>query len=233
VRKPKGKYVLSHKQIWTAIDALAARHSISVSALARKSGLDPTTFNKSKRAGIDGRKRWPSTESLAKAMEAVNEPLDSFLELVGFHSEKIKKPLPIIPLLPLSQAGDSSLFDAEGLPNIEEAAGVPSSAQWDGVEFPALGEQNMFALEVDTEAYAPLYREGTHLIVTPKLEDVRNLRRADRVMIIHQTEGVLLGEIRRLSAKNIEIRDLGLHNTEHNLRLEEITRLAQILWASQ
>ena len=41
--------MLTHKQVWSALDALAERHSMSVSALAKIAGLDPTTFNKSKR----------------------------------------------------------------------------------------------------------------------------------------------------------------------------------------
>ena len=42
--------------------------------LPRESGLDPTTFNKSKRITPDGRARWPSTESVAKALAATNSP---------------------------------------------------------------------------------------------------------------------------------------------------------------
>ena len=32
--------MLSHDQVWTAIDALAARHSLSASGLAKRAGLD-------------------------------------------------------------------------------------------------------------------------------------------------------------------------------------------------
>ena len=59
---------MQHSQIWRAIDALAARRGLSPSGLARAAGLDPTTFNKSKREATDGRPRWPSTESLARAL---------------------------------------------------------------------------------------------------------------------------------------------------------------------
>ena len=57
--------MLTHKQIWTAIDALAAKNRLSASGLAKLSGLDPTTFNKSKRGAPSGKLRWPSTESIA------------------------------------------------------------------------------------------------------------------------------------------------------------------------
>ena len=63
---------LTHSQIWTALDRLAARAKLSPSGLAKRSGLDPTTFNKSKRITPDGRARWPSTESIAKALAATS-----------------------------------------------------------------------------------------------------------------------------------------------------------------
>jgi phage repressor protein C with HTH and peptisase S24 domain len=61
--------MLSHAQVWAAIDALAARHSLSASGLARKAGLDSTAFNKSKRLSADGRPRWTSTESQYQLMD--------------------------------------------------------------------------------------------------------------------------------------------------------------------
>ena len=66
--------MLTHSQIWHAIDALADHHGLSPSGLAKLAGLDPTTFNKSKRAA-GGKLRWPSTESVAKALEAVGATL--------------------------------------------------------------------------------------------------------------------------------------------------------------
>ena len=52
---------LSHSRLWAAIDALAARHGLTASGLAKAAGLDPTTFNKSKRITAKGRPRWPNT----------------------------------------------------------------------------------------------------------------------------------------------------------------------------
>ena len=49
--------MLTHPQIWRAIDALAARNGMSPSGLARLAGLDPTTFNKSKRGSANGKLR--------------------------------------------------------------------------------------------------------------------------------------------------------------------------------
>ena len=74
--------MLSHEAVWAAIDALAAKNNLTPSALARKSNLDPTSFNKSKRTTAAGRQRWPSTESLAKALRATNTSIDEFMALV-------------------------------------------------------------------------------------------------------------------------------------------------------
>jgi len=67
-RHPKSPHSLTHAQVWTALDRLAERAGLSASGLARKSGLDPTTFNKSKRITAGGRERWPSTESIASVI---------------------------------------------------------------------------------------------------------------------------------------------------------------------
>ena len=75
--------MLTHPQIWRAIDALAARHGMSPSGLAKLAGLDPTTFNKSKRGAANGKLRWPSTESLAKVLAATGASLDDFVTLVN------------------------------------------------------------------------------------------------------------------------------------------------------
>jgi hypothetical protein len=70
--------MFSHANIWSAIDRLAARHGISPSALAKKAGLDPTTFNKSKRTSAEGKPRWPSTESISKILNVTGESMASF-----------------------------------------------------------------------------------------------------------------------------------------------------------
>ncbi len=76
-RQPKTPRMLTHGQVWAALDRLAERAGLSPSGLARRAGLDPTTFNKSKRVTSDGRERWPSTESLAKALAASGSSIDA------------------------------------------------------------------------------------------------------------------------------------------------------------
>jgi len=62
--------MFTHSDIWRAIDQLAKSKGYSPSGLAKKAGLDPTSFNKSKRVSPDGKPRWPSTESISKILIA-------------------------------------------------------------------------------------------------------------------------------------------------------------------
>jgi len=74
--------MFSHKDIWQAIDALARIHGLSTSALAKRAGLDATSFNKSKRVTASGRPRWPSSESLSKVLACTSTSLDEFTALI-------------------------------------------------------------------------------------------------------------------------------------------------------
>lgn len=74
---------MTHNSIWFAIERFAAKHKLSCSGLAKNSGLDPTTFNKSKRWSREGQPRWPSTQSIAKILSATNSNISDFAELVG------------------------------------------------------------------------------------------------------------------------------------------------------
>src|SRR5580692_8559719 len=106
-RHPKARGMLTHDQVWNALDRLAERAGMSASGLAKKAGLDPTTFNKSKRVTADGRERWPSTESIAKALAAANSSIDDFVQLIGDASPTLQT----MPMLGFAQAGISSYFD--------------------------------------------------------------------------------------------------------------------------
>src|ERR1044071_960850 len=106
--------MLRHQDIWAAIDRLAAAYGMTASGLARKAGLDPTTFNRSKRIAADGRLRWPSTESIAKVLDATGAPLDEFMTFVA--GTGWSAPRRRIPLLGLAQAGAGGFFDDAGFP---------------------------------------------------------------------------------------------------------------------
>ncbi len=92
--------MLTHSDIWRAIDRLAREYGLSPSGLARRSGLDPTTFNKSKRTSRDGKLRWPSTESIAKILTATGADLGEFVSYAG--AAPAAGAVPTIPFLGLA-----------------------------------------------------------------------------------------------------------------------------------
>ena len=74
--------MLTHDNIWLAIDRLANAFGYSPSGLARQAGLDPTSFNKSKRLSPDGKPRWPSTESISKILSVTGATMNEFTSLI-------------------------------------------------------------------------------------------------------------------------------------------------------
>ena len=140
--------MLTHPQIWAAIDTLANRNSLSASGLARRAGLDATTFNKSKRMSGAGRLRWPSTESIAKILEATSTSMDDFLGLVQSHANHRKQ---TVPLIGMAQAGAGGFF-GDG--------GFPVGSGWDEVAFPDAGQAHAYALEIAGDSMLPVYRDG-------------------------------------------------------------------------
>lgn len=73
---------MTHYQIWHAIELFAKEHGFSISGLARYSGLDPTSFNKSKQTTQYGQPHWPSMLSIAKILKATNSNLNDLFKYI-------------------------------------------------------------------------------------------------------------------------------------------------------
>ncbi|MCO6048316.1 helix-turn-helix transcriptional regulator [Mesorhizobium sp. RP14(2022)] len=211
--------MLSHERVWAAIDALAARYSLSASGLAKRAGLDSTAFNKSKRCSVDGRPRWPSTESLAKVIEATGSSLDEFLSLVDGEKEAASGGSRV-PLIGFAQAGAGGFFTD---------AGFPVGQGWEMVDLPAAAREGSYALQVQGDSMLPLYRDGDVLIVEPET----TVRKGDRVVVKTTGGEVMAKVLMRQSSEGVELLSL---NPEHPLReipAAEIDWIARIVWASQ
>src|ERR1700686_803640 len=165
-KQPKAPRMLTHGQIWTALDRLAERAGLSPSGLAKRSGLDPTTFNRSKRITPDGRERWPSTESVAKALAATNSSIDTFVQLIGDSARTVRS----VPLLGFAQAAGGGYFDD---------GGFPSGKGWDEMALPSVDDEHSFALEISGDQMRPAYRDGDVIVVSPATP----IRRGDRVVV--------------------------------------------------
>ena len=214
---------ISHSAIWNGIDALARRHGLSVSGLARLAGLDATAFNKSKRISRDGRERWPSTESIAKILSATGESFDGFLSEGGAFGQPDMPDVfnaPTVPLLGFAEAGNASFFD-EG--------GYPAGHGWDEVELPATDAAGAYALEVSGDSMLPLYRDGDVLIVSPSDE----IRRGDRVVVRTCNGEVMAKTLHRQTANLVELLSLNPDAPPRTLATRDIAWIARIIWASQ
>jgi phage repressor protein C with HTH and peptisase S24 domain len=212
-KQPKALKMLTHGQVWGALDRLAERAGLSSSGLARRAGLDPTTFNKSKRVTSDGRERWPSTESLAKALAATGSSIDTFVRLIGDHERDVQS----VPMLALSQAAHHGHFDAHG---------YPAGRGWDDVALPAAGEDRVFALEISGEALKPAYRDGDVIVVSPGT----TIRRGDRVVVKTAAGEVLIRELKRRTAKALELAPLDASGPDRALASDEVEWIARIVW---
>src|SRR5229473_3263200 len=173
----KAPRMLTHEHIWTALDRLAERAGLSPSGLAKRSGLDPTTFNKSKRVTPDGRERWPSTESVSKALAATASSIDTFVQLIGDSARTVRS----VPLLGFAQAGTGGYFD------------------------------------------------GDVIVVSPAMP----IRRGDRVVVKTRDGEVMVKELKRRTARTLELQSLNPNHVDHTLAAADVEWIARIVWVSQ
>jgi phage repressor protein C with HTH and peptisase S24 domain len=212
-----GRSMLTHSQIWTAIDRLAERSQLSASGLAKRAGLDPTTFNRSKRVTPDGRSRWPSTESIAKILAATGWTIDAFIALIGDSKRGSTR---AVPLIGFAQAGQGGFFDD---------AGFPAGRGWDEIAFPAVDDEHAYALEISGDSMQPAYRDGDVIVVSPAAP----IRRGDRVVVRTHEGEVMAKELKRRTAKMVDLKSLNREHPDRQFGVSEIDWMARIVWASQ
>jgi len=208
--------MLSHSNIWHALDSLAVRFNSSPSGLARQAGLDPTSFNKSKRTSSSGKPRWPSTESLSKVLATVGM---SFEEFARFADGNLATG-PSIPVIGLAQAGDSGFFDD---------AGFPVGGGWDDVRVPGVRDENIYALQIAGDSMAPVLRAGDKVLVAPN----ETVRRGDRVVVKTIDGEVMAKELHRKTAHKVELISLNPEYEDRVIAMKDVQWIARIVWASQ
>lgn len=207
---------MQHGQIWRAIDQVAERRGLTASGLARAAGLDATTFNKSKRQAPDGKPRWPSTESVARALAAAETSWDEFAALLAGKSGGAGRAIPIVGM---ARAGADGFFDEQGFP-----VGADET-----VRFPDLGDERVYALEIAGDSMEPMYRAGDVVIVQPGAA----VRRGDRVVVRTSAGEVLAKILGRRNDQTIELISLNTAHAPRELSTAEIDWIARIVWASQ
>src|SRR6202171_57295 len=215
-KQPKAPRMLTHGQIWTALDRLAERSGLSPSGLGKRSGLDPTTFNKSKRITADGHERWPATEPVAKALAATNSSIDTFVQLIGDSARTVQS----VPLLGFAQAGAGGYFDD---------GGFPAGKGWDEVGPPAVNDEHAYALEISGDSMKPAYRDGDVIVVSPGTP----IRRGDRVVVKTSGGEVMVKELKRRTAKTLELQSLNPNHVDRTVAAGDVEWIARMVGASQ
>lgn len=209
---------LSHAQIWTAIDRLARREGLSASALAKRAGLDATSFNPSKRfgPGEPPRPRWPSTESLTRILGVTGLSLADFAELAHDAPERPA----VIPMLGMAQAGQDGFFDD---------AGLPTGDGWLQTELPR-PRDSLLGLRIVGDSMAPLYRAGDQIIVDREATDVR---KGDRVVVRTTGGETLAKELAAISARSVTLASINPAYEPRVIPRAAIVWMGRILWVSQ
>ena len=209
---------LSHAKLWKALDALAQREGTSPSGLARRAGLDATSFNRSKRfgPGEPPRPRWPSTESLMQVLSATGISLGAFAALADDAPPEPRA----IPLLGMAQAGADGFFDDAGLPLAEG---------WEQTDLPRV-KDSLLSLQIAGDSMTPLYREGDKVIVDRETTDVR---KGDRVVVRTTGGETLAKEIAALNAREVTLASINPAYPPRALPRRDILWMARILWVSQ
>ncbi|WIY68042.1 helix-turn-helix transcriptional regulator [Aquidulcibacter paucihalophilus] len=209
---------LSHAQLWKAIDGLARHEGLSVSALAKRAGLDATSFNPSKRFGPGDppRPRWPSTESLTRILTATGLSLGEFATLAR---DAVERPA-TVPMLGMAQAGQDGYFDD---------AGLPVGDGWEQTDLPR-PRDSLLSLRIVGDSMAPLYREGDRVIVDREATEVR---KGDRVVVRTTGGETLAKEVTALTAKSVALASVNPAYEGRNLARRDILWMGRILWVSQ
>lgn len=205
--------MLTHSQIWAALDALAAREGLTPSSLARLAGLDPTTFNRSKRQNSEGQLRWPSTESIAKVLAATGASVDEFLLMIARTDQPVRR----VPFRTLGKTAEG-WFDAKGQP----------AAGWDEIAFPSPEDGPLFALEIRGDEFLPVFREGDTIIVAPETQT----RRGDRVLLLGAADDIRLAVLDRQTATHLHLSNFRGEALPPQA-LKSLRLVARIIWASQ
>lgn len=212
--------MLAHEEVWAAIDSLAARNGLSPSGLARRSGLDPTTFNKSKRYAPDGRPRWPSTESIAKILRATSTSIGDFF---GANSRKVETGQGLaVPLLGEAHAG----LDLTGIGD-QDPIVLPRPARI--IAFPDTRYEPLYALSVVGDSMLPLYRNGDVLFVAPNAP----CSPGDRIVVKLRSNEIAVKVLKEQSGEGYAFHAINPDHADIAVTSDNVEWIARIVYATQ
>ena len=111
-----------------------------------------------------------------------------------------------------------------------DAHGDPAGRGWDELALPVSGEDRTFALEISGDAFRPAYRDGDVIVVAIVVAPDTPIRRGDRVLVKTAAGEVLIGELKRRTARALELAPLDADGPVRALATDDVEWIAQIAW---
>jgi len=153
---------------------------------------------------------------VAKSLAATNTSIDTFVQLIGDAPRTVQS----VPLLGFGQAGGGGHFDGYG---------YPTGRGWDEAGLPAVSDEHAYALEISGDSMKPAYRDGDVIVVSPGTP----IRRGDRVVVKTTGGEVMVKELKRRTAKTLELASLNPAHVDRTLAAGDVEWIARIVWVSQ
>jgi phage repressor protein C with HTH and peptisase S24 domain len=147
---------------------------------------------------------------------ATGVSFDIFVSLIS-DSDSVAKSM---PLLGLTQANTGGFFDDTGF---------PTGKGWDEIGFPAMSDEHAYALEISGDSMTPVFRDGDIIIVSPAAP----VRRGDRIVLKTRKGEVMVKELKRQSAKQVELKSLNPDHPERTVATSDVAWMARVVWSSQ
>ncbi len=217
--------MIKHDQLWRAIDRFADHYGLTTSGLAKAAGLDPTSFNPSKRITKDGKTRWPNSESISKILTATGGTMVEFTSyLQDVPGSILSQDVPYLTLAEateyLNKEGEDALFNDHG---------HPINVNWDSIVYPDVNDAHAYGLEIFDSSLAPVYRSGTILIMSPNA----SIRRNDRVLLCMENGEIIVRQLIRQTAHRMDIASILDEEDVETIMADSVTWISRIVWASQ
>ncbi len=207
---------MDYDQLWHAIDKIAQQNGLSLSGLAKKSGLDATTFNKSKRTRPDGKKRWPSFDSVNKILDTCHLNLADFYYLA---ENKIHPASYLsLPYILLSSLKNPKKFSPQNI----------DTRNWQTANLPFVTE-NTYAIDLDSTKFEPIYHFGAKLVV----EKFSRIKKHDRVILLLSSGDALILEFVGCDDDVVTLQSINAPHERIKYNRSDIKLLNKIIWASQ
>ena len=110
-----------------------------------------------------------------------------------------------------------------------DETGRPDRPNWEECLFPELGDPHAYAVEIEGDDFAPIYRDGDLIVVSP----FAGVRRGDRVVVRTRSGDVLIARLRRKSMQRIELDALSNGDAIPDLLAEDVATIHRIVWSRQ